>query len=90
MEVTEQEFQAFVVKQLTKLSEGQSKLSQDVSRMEIEHSEKLNALFDGYKTIQETLADHTQRLQRIEDKLETHEIQIKVLDSTKTNKRKAK
>ncbi|MDD3308292.1 MAG: hypothetical protein PHO29_14510 [Acetobacterium sp.] len=34
--------------------------------------------------------DHTDRLERIEDKVTTHEIQIKVMDATKSNKRKAK
>ncbi len=65
-------------------------LQQDVTRIEINHGEKLSALFDGYEAIKETLGDHTERLERIEAKLETHEIQIKVLDSTKANKRTAK
>lgn len=88
--MTDQEFQKFVVEYLVKLSEDQEKLSQAIAKIEIGHGEKLSALFDGYQAITETLADHTDRLQRIEDKLETHEIQIKVLDSTKANKRKAK
>lgn len=81
--MTEQEFQKFVVEHLKDLRESQA-------RMEFKYEEKLSALFDGYVAIKETLSDHTQRLQRIEDKLETHEIQIKVLDSTKSNKRKVK
>ena len=36
------------------------------------------------------LDDHTERLQRIEDKVEGHDIQIQVLDKTKSNKRKVK
>lgn len=86
--MTEQEFQKFVVEHLVKLSESQEKIQQDIVRIEIEHGEKLAALFDGYESIKGTLANHTDRLQRIEEKLETHEIQIKVLDSTKANKRK--
>jgi len=72
------------------LQQDVNSLQQDVTRIEINHGEKLSALFDGYEAIKETLDDHTQRLERIEARLETHEIQIKVLDSTKANKRKAK
>jgi uncharacterized protein involved in exopolysaccharide biosynthesis len=88
--MTDREFQEFVVSRLVLLTEGQEKLSKDIARIEYEHREKLAALFDGYQSIKETLDDHTDRLQRIEDKLETHEIQINVLDSTKANKRKVK
>lgn len=59
-------------------------------RMEISHGEKLAALFDGFTSLSETLADHTRRLERIEDKLEIHDIQIQVLDKTKSNKRTVK
>lgn len=88
--MTDKEFQKFVIEHLVKMSEELDKLRQNVARIEIEHGEKLSALFDGYKGMVEKLDDHTQRLQRIEDKLETHEIQIKVLDATKANKRKVK
>lgn len=88
--MTDKEFQKFVIEHLVKLNEGQEKLNQAIAKIEIEHGEKLSALFDGYQSITETLADHSARLQRIEDKLETHEVQIKVLDSTKSNKRKVK
>ncbi|NLX01004.1 MAG: hypothetical protein GXY40_00520 [Syntrophomonadaceae bacterium] len=72
------------------LHQDVNSLRQVVTRIEINHGEKLSALFDGYEVIKETLDDHTHRLERIEAKLETHEIQIKVLDSTKANKRTAK
>lgn len=88
--MTDKEFQEFVVKHLADLSSHVKGLHQSQVKMELEHGEKLSAHFDGYHSITETLADHTARLQRIEDKLETHEIQIKVLDSTKANKRKVK
>lgn len=88
--MTDKDFQEFVIRHLTALTEGQEKLRQDLVRMEFEHGEKLAALFDGYQQNAEVLADHTQRLERIEDKITTHEIQIKVLDSTKANKHKVK
>ncbi|MDD2373305.1 MAG: hypothetical protein WC109_09050 [Syntrophomonadaceae bacterium] len=82
------------VKELTgtvnKLTNEANGLRQDVVRMELQLTDKVKALFDGYESIRGTLTDHTQRLERIETKLETHEIQIKVLDSTKANKRKVK
>ena len=52
-----------------------------------EHTAILNkhsAILDEHTEI---LADHTERLQRIEDKVEKHDIQIQVLDKTKSNKR---
>jgi rubrerythrin len=42
------------------------KLSQQLTRMENTHGEKLTALFDGYK-------QHTDQLNRIEEKLSTHD-----------------
>lgn len=87
--MTDPEFQKFIIKHLTELSAEVKQIRQTQVKMELENSEKFSALFDGYESIKGTLTDHTDRLQRIEDKLETHEIQIKVLDSTKANKRKA-
>jgi exonuclease VII small subunit len=79
------------------LEKSQQSLQQDVEkirqsqvRMEFEHGEKLSALFDGYKSLSETMTDHTERLQRIEEKITTHDVQIKILDKTKSNKRKVK
>lgn len=90
--MTDREFQKFMIEKMTELSESVNSmrqdvnsLRQDVTRIEINHGEKLSALFDDYEAIKETLDDHTERLERIEAKLETHEIQIKVLDSTKAN-----
>ena len=55
-----------------------------------EHSAILNKhsiILDENSAI---LTDHTERLQRIEDKVEGHDIQIQVLDKTKSNKHKVK
>lgn len=100
----EQDFQKFVIEHLIKLSDVQDKIRQDVTRlsngqesihrdivrMEFTTKEKIDALFDGYLAINNKLDDHTERLQRIEDKVEKHDIQIQVLDKTKSNKRKIK
>lgn len=71
--MTEQEFQKFVVEYLVKLCEGQEKIQQDIARIEIEHGEKLAALFDSYKSIKEILAGPYGQATTY---LETHEIQI--------------
>ncbi|UNC91638.1 hypothetical protein [Candidatus Contubernalis alkaliaceticus] len=57
-----------------------------VIKIENEHGQKLAALFDGYKHNSETLTDHTLRLERIEKKVATHDIQIHVLEKTKDSK----
>lgn len=88
--MNDKEFQEFVVQHLSKLTEGQEKLRQDIAKIEYEHGDKLGALLDGYKLLHEKLDDHTERLERIESKIETHDIQIQVLDKTKSNRRKAK
>jgi len=92
--MTDKDFQEFIIKQLTVLTEGQNRLENKIDRLELrmenEAFDKINALFDGYQHNAEVLADHTERLERIETKLETHDIQIHVLDKTKSNKRKAK
>ena len=75
---------------IARLEDGQDKIHQDMARLEFSHGEKLAALFDAYQSISEILDDHTRRLERIEEKVSMHEIQIKVLDATKSNKRKAK
>jgi len=42
------------------------------------------------KSVKQVQADHTQQLTVIAEKVAGHEIQIKVLDATKSNKRKVK
>ncbi|MHB1041539.1 MAG: hypothetical protein ACYC0Q_01700 [Eubacteriales bacterium] len=59
-------------------------------RLENEAFNKISALLDGYHQNAEKLADHTERLDRIESKITTHDIKIQILDKTKANKRKAK
>ena len=73
-------------------------------RMENEVFDKMAALFDGYlhnaRVLDEhteiltehskILTEHTIILERIEDKISSHDIQIQVLDKTKSNKRKVK
>ncbi len=74
--MNDNEFKEFVVKHLIQLTEGQEKLSKDLARIGVTHGEKLSALFDGYELLKETLDDHTARLERIEAKVENHDIII--------------
>lgn len=85
--MNDRDFQEFVINHLTELSNEVKQIRQAQVKTEIEHGEKFSALFDGYQSINETLTDHTERLERIENKVETHNIQIEVLDKTKSNKR---
>lgn len=59
-------------------------------RMEHDNGEKFAAIFDELKNVKETLTGHTDRLQRIEEKVSEHDIKIHVLDKTKSNKRRVK
>ena len=91
------EGQKFLTEKYQSLSEGQRQLAERltkvenvVTRIENDHGTTLNALLDGYHHNSEVLADHTERLDRIESKITSHDIQISILDKTKSNKRKAK
>ncbi len=54
-------------------------------RIENDHGEKLSALFDFQKSQEEINNQVLSALARIENKLETHDTQIHVLDKTKAN-----
>ncbi|PKM78474.1 MAG: hypothetical protein CVU90_01670 [Firmicutes bacterium HGW-Firmicutes-15] len=95
--MTDKDFQAFMIKHMTKLSDDVTDLRQNLVRVEFTLAEKIDDLFDGYKTMNDKLdehssilVNHTERLQRIEDKVGKHDIQIQVLDKTKSNKRNVK
>jgi hypothetical protein len=88
-----EKFQELVLQQLAALTEGQrqfeerlAKLENTVTRIEYDHGKILGALLDGYKQNTEILDRHTVQLDRIESKIESHDIQISVLDKTKANK----
>ena len=57
----------------------------DIVRLGQEYGTKLEALFDFQKTQEEVNERVLSALDRIEEKLETHDIQIRVLDKTKAN-----
>jgi len=91
------EGQNLLTEKVGSLTEGQKKLEERITklenvviRIENDHGRKLAALLDGYHHNAEILDDHTERLTRIESKITAHDIQISILDKTKSNKRKAK
>ena len=77
-------------KRMDGLEKNQHDLQATVARIEVDHGNKLTALLDGYHHNAESLERVEIRLERVEAKIESHDIQISVLDRTKTNRRKAK
>lgn len=60
-------------KRIDNLENGVNDINKTVLKIEQNHGEQLFAFFDGHGSITQTLADHTDRLQRIEEKSETHD-----------------
>jgi len=72
---------------LEAVERGQLRLE---TRMENEVVEKIRGLYE-FREIQTEVNERIlAALDRIEAKIETHDIQISILDKTKSNKRKAK
>lgn len=62
----------------------------DLTNRQSATEENMKFLVTSMDHVVTIVDDHTQHLERIEAKLETHDIQIHVLDKTKSNKRKVK
>ncbi|MEN6414336.1 MAG: hypothetical protein ABFC84_16485 [Veillonellales bacterium] len=94
--MTNEEFQALVLNELKSIRNEMStkeelrEVKQSLARIENNHGTSLTALLDGYHQNAEILDRHTEQLNRIETKVGMHDIQISVLDKTKSNKRRAK
>lgn len=75
---------------LDTLEESMTKLSQSQARMENQLTEHIRGLWD-FQSVQTDVNNRVlAALERIENKIEKHDIQIQVLDMTKSDKRKAK
>lgn len=87
-------FQSLVLEYMAKLTQEMTELKQGQTRLEliIENGikPKIDALFEGQKQHTEILESHTERLERIEEKVGKHDIQISVLNNTKNNRRRTK
>ena len=76
-------------KQLEEIPEMKQELrsiSGSVARIEVEHGEKLAALFDAFKVNTEKIEEQNKRITRCEDMLEKHDHQIYILNSKLQNK----
>jgi len=56
-------------------------LKNDIVRIENEHGQKLDALFDGYKQLHDKQEEHDKRFDRIEAKLDNLSLQVISHDS---------
>ena len=75
---------------LDTLEESVAKLSQSQARMENQLTEHIRGLWD-FQSVQTDVNNRVlAALERIENKIEKHDIQIQALDLTKSNKRKIK
>lgn len=75
---------------LDTVEESMAKLSQSQARMENQLTEHIRGLWD-FQAVQTDVNNRVlAALERIENKIEKHDIQIQVLDLTKSDKRKVK
>lgn len=59
------------------------KLEGQLTVMEQEHGMKLDAALDGYKLVFEKLQEHDLRFDRLEEKLQTQELEVRVIKGIK-------
>jgi len=64
-----------------KLGQSTDRLQDSIARIEIEHGHKLGALLDGYALLYDMAERNTAAIERIEERLDTAEISIRVFDS---------
>lgn len=85
-----QKGQAATNSHLDTVEESLTKLSQSQARMENQLTEHIRGLWD-FQSVQTDVNNRVlATLERIENKIEKHDIQIQVLDMTKSDKRKVK
>ena len=63
-------------KELTEVKEDVRNISKTVAKIEVEHGEKLEALFDAFTMNSEKLDIHEKRINDCERKVETHDDKI--------------
>jgi len=71
-DLTEKEFQKFMIEHMTKMSDDISDLRQNMMRMEFQLTEKINILFDGQDSITKKLDEHTGILNKHSEILGEH------------------
>ena len=69
------------LKAIPEMQEEIRKISRTVAKIEVEHGEKLDILFDAFTTLSEKLDSHEKRITSCEKKLENQDHEIYYLKS---------
>ena len=70
-----------ILKEIPEMKQELRKISGSVARIEVEHGEKLVALFDAFKMNTEKIQEQDGRITKCEKTLEKHDDQIYMLNS---------
>ena len=68
-------------KEMKEIKQEVRNLSGSVAKIEVEHGQKLEALFDAFKLHSEKIDDHNKRIIKCENTLNKHDDQIYILNS---------
>jgi len=71
-----------------KIEEGQQRLERTVAKIEVEHGNKLQALFDGQIQTTHKLEDIETKINELNSKVDRHDIQIRVIEGGRKRKLK--
>lgn len=74
-----------IKKEVCEVKKNQQSLENVATRIEYNHGQKLEALFDGWKQNTEQLKKHDEKLDTINSKLEKQEVEITVIKGGKRN-----
>ncbi len=75
-----------ILKEIPEIKQELRNISGSVARIEVEHGEKLVALFDAFKVNTEKIEEQDKRITKCENMLEKHDHQIYILNSKLQNK----
>ncbi|ACV64392.1 hypothetical protein Dtox_3683 [Desulfofarcimen acetoxidans DSM 771] len=92
--MTNEQFQELVINHLKALTNEVKEIKSNQHKLELhietEVTDKIRSLYE-FREVQANVNERIlAALDRIESKVETHDIQISILDKTKSNKRKVK
>lgn len=77
----QEQLKTIQLKELPEIQEEIRKISKTVARIEVEHGQKLDILFDAFTTLSEKLDSHEKRITSCEKKLENQDHEIYYLKS---------
>ena len=70
---------------ITDVKRVQERMGQSIVKIEIEHGQKLGAIFDKLDILDDKTDRNTEAIQRIEERLDMAEINIRVFDTKLRN-----